>query len=143
MLLNLLFHSEGLWDFTPHPVCHHCLTYCYNLLYRPNELIELARAWHAMEIPENTAVYMHYRKRLMELLPAISLEQLCMLLECDSFFKLLGPVPSGTRHEKALTNRSVVRTLVHALLSKLVSYDIIALKGHTTDKPAETLCKSD
>ncbi|MEW5305453.1 MAG: hypothetical protein WDW36_007991 [Sanguina aurantia] len=86
----------------------------------PAELLQLAQAWDAMQLPVGIKVWQQWRSRLTDVLPAFTPTQLVAMLRCSSFLTLLGPPDASQRAAQRVTSSSVIRQVAQALLSSQV-----------------------
>lgn len=88
--------------------------------HRPAELLQLAQAWDAMQLPVGIKMWRQWRLRLTDVLPAFTPTQLVAMLRCSSFLTLLGPSDASQRAGQRFTSGSVIRQITQVLLSSQV-----------------------
>ncbi|MEW5305450.1 MAG: hypothetical protein WDW36_007988 [Sanguina aurantia] len=86
----------------------------------PAELLQLAQAWDAMQLPVGIKVWQQWRSRLTHVLPAVTPTQAVAMLRCSSFLAPLGPPDASQRAAQRVTSSSVIRQVAQALLSSQV-----------------------
>ncbi|MEW5319318.1 MAG: hypothetical protein WDW38_010478 [Sanguina aurantia] len=95
----------------------------------PAELLQLAQAWDAMQLPVGIKVWQQWRSRLTHVLPAVTPTQAVAMLRCSSFLAPLGPPDASQRAAQRVTSSSVIRQVAQALLSSQVAMFVLEMRG--------------